>query len=135
MLEGIFIVLKEKDDAELLPDVIRIQLFGWLAALDVFIENRSNIGFGDLGIPRVVRVHHDGRSLLAGAQAGGACDEDFAGHDAALHETHVEGHEQLCGTLAAAGRFRVTRRTGVRADKDMIFRFWHRDLNVRLWGE
>ena len=35
-------------------------------------------------------------------RAGGACDEDFAGHDAALHETHVEGHEQLCGTLAAA---------------------------------
>lgn len=62
-----FVNFKEKDDAELLPDVIRIQLFGRLAALDVFIENRSNIGFGDLGIPRVVRVYHDGRSLLAGA--------------------------------------------------------------------
>ncbi|SLM42496.1 hypothetical protein NSND_50883 [Nitrospira sp. ND1] len=117
----------------LLPDRIRVQLRRRFAALDVLIENRSDIGFSDFRIPGVVRVHHDGRSLLAGAEAGGAGDEDFARHDAALHEAHVKGHQQLRRALAAAGGFRVARRTGVCADKDMIFRFWHRDLNV--WGE
>ena len=82
-----------------------IQLFGRLSALDVSSRMVATSASVTFGIPGAFGIDHDGRSLFAGAQAGRTGDQHFAWHNAALHETHVEGHQQLCRTLAAAGRF------------------------------
>src|SRR5574341_792750 len=115
----------------LLPDCIRIQLLHRLTALDVLIEDGGYIGFGNLRVPGAVRIDHDGRSLLAGAETGRAAHENVCRHHAALHHAHVKRHQQLCGALAPARWFGMTGRAGVGTNDDVIFRFWHANSFVQ----
>jgi hypothetical protein len=91
----------------------------------MFIEDCSDIGFGHFRVPGAVRVHHDGWALFAGTETGRTGDQHISGHHAALHDTHVERHQQLAGAMVAAGGFGMTRGTGVGTDDNVIFRFWH----------
>ncbi|SLM49772.1 protein of unknown function [Nitrospira japonica] len=91
----------------------------------MFVEDRGDVRFRDFGIPGAIRIHDDRWALLAGAEAGRPADQHFPRHDATLHQAHIERHEQLRRALAAAGGFWVTRRPGVGADDDVIFRLRH----------
>src|SRR5262249_47322607 len=93
-LKTILSILTGRIDYSLLfPDGVGIELRGRLAALDVLVEDRGDVGFGDLGIPGIVRVNDHRRSLFARTKAGGTADQHFAWHHAALHQTHIERHQ------------------------------------------
>src|ERR687891_372542 len=100
----------------------------------MFVENRSDVGLSDSRIPRSFRIDHHGRPLLAGTQAGGAGDQNLTGLHPPLHQSHVKRHEQLSGSLPSTGRFRMSWRTGIGADNDVIFRFRHAPSNVSVNG-
>ena len=62
----------------------------------------------------LVGIDDDGRTLFAGPQAAGRAHEDLTWLHAALHQSHVEGHEQLRRASRAArllSRMRCSRST------------------------
>src|SRR4029077_13725219 len=109
----------------LFPHRVGIQFRERLAALDVLVQDRRHIRFRHFGVPGCVRIDDDSWSLLAGAEAGGAADEDLTRSYALLHETDVKGHEEGSCSGAAARGLRVAWRTSVGADDDVILRFRH----------
>src|SRR5437868_2088567 len=106
----------------LLPHRVWIQFRNRLPTLDVFIDNSGHIRFRHLGVPGRVRINDDGRSLLAGAQAGGTADEHVTRGYALLHEADIKGHEERGCSGATAGRLRVAWGPGVGADDNVMFR-------------
>src|SRR6185437_3803742 len=119
----------------LFPHRVRIQRRCRCSFRDMFIKDGDDVRLSDLGIPRVVRIDDDRRALLAGAEATCGAHEDFSGRDCALHQSHVEGHEQLRSTGRPARRFRVAGGTGIGTDKNMIFWFWHSLPNKKsIWN-
>ena len=79
----------------LFPYSIGIELRSGRPLRHMLIENCGHIRFCDFGVPGVVRVHDNRRTLFAWTEATGCTYQDLSGRNRTLHQAHIEGHEQL----------------------------------------